>query len=110
MGSPVPHSPTRLAILGKEDIVIDFDLWGSFVVNDLLLNLSSSTYVLITDTNLFPLYVPSFREVFQRLNDNSDTPPRLLTYEILAKARKAEKQRPKSKIGCYQSNAPETPS
>jgi pentafunctional AROM polypeptide len=82
MGSTIPHSPTRIAILGKEDIIVDFDIWGSFIVEDLLLNLQSSTYVLITDTNLSPLYVPIFRQVFQSLNGKSDVSPRLLTYAI----------------------------
>ena len=74
--------PTRIAILGNKDIVIDFDIWRSFVVEDLLLNLTSSTYVLITDTNLAGLYVPCFRETFQQLALKSNPSPRLLTYEI----------------------------
>jgi pentafunctional AROM polypeptide len=73
---------TRIAILGKEDIVIDFDIWRTFVVEDLLLNLTSSTYVLITDTNLAGLYVPSFENSFQELALKSNPSPRLLTYEI----------------------------
>ena len=82
MGSTIPHNPVRIAILGKEDIVIDFDIWGSFIVEDLLLNVHSSTYVLITDTNLSPLYVPTFKQNFLRLSDKSDASPRLLTYAI----------------------------
>ena len=82
MGSTVPHNPTRVEILGQEDIIIDFDIWRSFVVEDLLSNLTSSTYVLITDTNLAPLYVPTFKQAFTSQTSRSDTPPRLLTYEI----------------------------
>ena len=83
MGSTSPHTPTRIAILGKEDIVVDFDIWRGFVVEDLLSNLPSSTYVLITDTNLSPLYVPAFTQSFQRRISTSDAaPPRLLTYKI----------------------------
>lgn len=82
MGSASPHTPTRIAILGKEDIVVDFDIWRNFVVEDLLSNLSSSTYVLITDTNLSPLYVPAFKQSFGRCVSSSNAPPRLLTYEI----------------------------
>ncbi|KAE9380483.1 Shikimate dehydrogenase [Stipitochalara longipes BDJ] len=82
MGSTLPHTPTRIAILGKEDIVVDFDIWRNFVVEDLLSNLPSSTYVLITDTNLSPLYVPAFTQSFQHRILTSDAPPRLLTYKI----------------------------
>ncbi|TVY40289.1 Pentafunctional AROM polypeptide [Lachnellula occidentalis] len=74
--------PTRIAILGKEDIIIDFDIWQTFVAGDLLSKLPSSTYVLITDTNIAPIYVPAFHKSFDVLTANSDTCPRLLTYEI----------------------------
>ncbi|TVY80434.1 Pentafunctional AROM polypeptide [Lachnellula suecica] len=80
MGSTA--APTRIAILGKEDIVVEFDLWKSFVAGDLLSNLPSSTYVLITDTNIAPIYVPAFRTSFEALAAKSNAPPRLLNYEI----------------------------
>jgi pentafunctional AROM polypeptide len=82
MGSTLPHNPTRIAILGKEDIVVDFDIWRNFVAEDLLSNLPSSTYVLITDTNLSPLYVPAFKQSFEQCVSASNAPPRLLTYKI----------------------------
>ncbi|KAN0119868.1 shikimate dehydrogenase [Hyaloscypha variabilis] len=82
MGSTSAHTPTRIAILGKEDIVVDFDIWRHFVVEDLLSTLPSSTYVLITDTNLSPLYVPAFAQSFQHHISTTGVPPRLLTYEI----------------------------
>jgi pentafunctional AROM polypeptide len=82
MGSTSPHTPTRITILGKEDIVVDFDIWRNFVAEDLLSNLPSSTYVLITDTNLSPLYVPVFKQSFERCASASSAPPRLLTYKI----------------------------
>lgn len=71
--------PTRIAILGKEDIVVDHGIWLSFVTHDLLENLASSTYVLITDTNLFPRYVPPFQAVFDKAAPRD---ARLLTYAI----------------------------
>ncbi|RFU34523.1 hypothetical protein B7463_g1824, partial [Scytalidium lignicola] len=74
--------PTRIAILGKEDIIVDFDIWKGFVVEDLLQSLKSSTYVLITDTNLSSRYVPPFQIAFQNFAANLTSPPRLLTYEI----------------------------
>jgi pentafunctional AROM polypeptide len=82
MGSTTPHTPTRIAILGKENIIVDFDIWRSFVVEDLISNLPSSTYVLITDTNISPLYVPVFKNAFTTRVAAVSSPPRLLTYEI----------------------------
>ncbi|EON97007.1 putative pentafunctional arom polypeptide protein [Phaeoacremonium minimum UCRPA7] len=78
-------SPTRISILGRDDIVVDHGLWLDFVTHDLLSNIASSTYVLITDTNLFPLYVPAFQDVFTKAVSSSATSsakPRLLTYAI----------------------------
>lgn len=75
-------NPTRIAILGKETIIIDFDIWRSFVVEDLIKNIPSSTYVLITDTNLAPLYSEVFQEAFQSHAAKLNSSSRLLTYEI----------------------------
>jgi pentafunctional AROM polypeptide len=82
MGSTTLDAPTRIAILGKEDIIVDFDIWRNFVADDLLSNLTSSTYVLITDTNISSIYVPAFQQRFESLASERDAPPRLLTYEI----------------------------
>lgn len=83
MAGSIPSSePTRIAILGRDDIIIDFDLWRNFVLTDLILNLPSSTYVLITDTNLAPLYVPAFQEAFEKLASTREGNHRLLKYAI----------------------------
>jgi pentafunctional AROM polypeptide len=84
MASPVVNGngPTKIAILGKEDIIIDFDIWRNFVAQDLLSNLQSSTYVLITDTNIFKTYVPQFKISFETLALELGSSVRLLTYEI----------------------------
>lgn len=76
--------PTRIAILGREDIVVDYGIWLSFVAHDLLDNLKSSTYLLITDTNLFSRYVPPFEAVFNDAVAKSAQPGsvRLLAYAI----------------------------
>lgn len=74
--------PTRIPILGREDIIIDYGVFHNFVATDLLQNIKSSTYVLITDTNIFPLYVPSFEKVFADAVDSSNSNARLLTYAI----------------------------
>ncbi|KAI9792364.1 MAG: 3-dehydroquinate dehydratase (3-dehydroquinase) [Piccolia ochrophora] len=76
------HEPTTVSILGRDDIIIDFDIWGSYVAHDLLYNLPSSTYVLITDTNIAPIYVPSFEQSFQKASETASEAPRLLCYEI----------------------------
>lgn len=74
--------PTRIPILGRDDIIVDYGVFHNFVATDLLQHLKSSTYVLITDTNLFPLYVPSFEHVFSEAVASSSSDARLLTYAI----------------------------
>ncbi|KAI9830850.1 MAG: hypothetical protein M1819_005375 [Sarea resinae] len=74
--------PTRVAILGKEDIVVDFGIWLNFVARDLLLNIKSSTYVLITDSNIGPLHVPAFKQSFEHEASRQAADVRLLTREI----------------------------
>ncbi|KAI4115093.1 MAG: hypothetical protein LQ338_007906, partial [Usnochroma carphineum] len=75
-------APTKVSILGKEDIVVDHDLWGSYILDDLLSNVPSSTYVLITDTNLYEKYVPSFEKVFLDVTSQRTVPSRLLKYQV----------------------------
>ncbi len=75
--------PTVVPILKNEKaIIIDYNLWGSYIAQDLLKNVSSSTYVLITDTNLYDLYVPSFEKAFNDVASTMKTESRLLTYTI----------------------------
>jgi pentafunctional AROM polypeptide len=71
--------PTRIAILGNEDIVVDHGIWLRYVTHDLLKNVPSSTYVLITDTNLYSTYVPPFQAVFDKAAPRD---ARLLTFAI----------------------------
>ena len=75
--------PTIVPILrNSEAIVIDYNLWGSYIAQDLLKNVSSSTYVLITDTNLYDLYVPSFERAFSHAVSIMNAESRLLIYTI----------------------------
>ena len=76
------QQPIRISILKKESIIVDYDLWGSYIVHDLLANVPSSTYVLITDTTLFPHYVPSFIKSFNDAVSSRDSSHRLLTFQI----------------------------
>jgi pentafunctional AROM polypeptide len=71
-----------VSLLGKESIIVEFGLWRNFVVNDLLTNLPSSTYVLITDTNIGQLYVPPFQDAFEETCSQVEAIPRLLIYEV----------------------------
>ncbi|CAK7264904.1 3-dehydroquinate dehydratase (3-dehydroquinase) [Sporothrix epigloea] len=82
--SPNPdHGPTRISILGKDSIVVDHGIWLDFVPHDLLHNITSSTYILITDTNLAPIYVDAFCAAFERARPASPAAgARLLTYAI----------------------------
>ncbi|KAI1260802.1 EPSP synthase-domain-containing protein [Xylariaceae sp. FL1019] len=74
--------PTRISILGSDSIVVDHGLWRGFVADDLLDHLASSTYVLITDTNIQPRYVPAFEASFRRGVEQRGLASRLLTYAI----------------------------
>ena len=75
--------PTVVPILRKEKaIIIDYNLWGPYIAQDLLENVSSSTYVLITDTHLYDLYVPSFEKAFKDVASSIKADSRLLTYKI----------------------------
>ncbi len=80
MGST--QEPTKVEILGKESIVVDYKIWGSYIAQDLLQNVPSSTYVLVTDTNLHDRYVPSFQKAFQNVASSRNADTRLLTYQV----------------------------
>lgn len=75
-------APTSLSILGQETILVDFHLWRTYVADDLLSGVPSSTYVLITDTNIASLYVPVFEESFRNACARRSSTARLLVYWI----------------------------
>ncbi|KAJ5725488.1 uncharacterized protein N7483_006845 [Penicillium malachiteum] len=72
--------PTKISILGQESIVADFGLWRNYVAADLVSGLPSTTYVLITDTNLGSIYTPSFQKAFEVAASSVSPAPRLLVY------------------------------
>ncbi|KAI2790842.1 Pentafunctional AROM polypeptide [Penicillium oxalicum] len=72
--------PTKISILGHESIIADFGLWRDYVAKDLISGLPSTTYVLITDTNLGSLYTPRFQESFEAASTSISPAPRLLVY------------------------------
>ncbi|KAJ5975646.1 hypothetical protein N7481_009353 [Penicillium waksmanii] len=72
--------PIKISILGRESIVADFGLWRNYVAQDLITGLPSTTYVLITDTNLGSIYTPSFQKAFETTAASVNPAPRLLVY------------------------------
>jgi pentafunctional AROM polypeptide len=74
--------PTKIPILGRESIIADYGIWGNYIVQDLLSNLPSSTYLLVTDTNLGPIYNESFAKAFGAAANAVSPTPRLLVKEI----------------------------
>jgi pentafunctional AROM polypeptide len=77
-------NPTKVQILGKESIIVDYDIFENYIPHDLLTNIPASTYVLITDTNLAPLYVPTFEASFQKCARKIGSTARLLIYDKVA--------------------------
>ncbi|GAM89390.1 hypothetical protein ANO11243_074270 [Dothideomycetidae sp. 11243] len=82
MAQQSPSGPTAVSILGKESIIVDYGLWQDFVAKDLLTNIPSSNYVLITDTTIGKIYAPTFQESFKRHSAALEKCPALHTFEI----------------------------
>ncbi|KAI5798030.1 EPSP synthase-domain-containing protein [Peziza echinospora] len=72
----------KVPILGKETIVVGYDL-NDYISTDILTNLQSSTYVLITDTNIAPLYAPKFVSTFEKHIEKLAPSARILTYTVI---------------------------
>lgn len=72
--------PTKVGILGRESIAVGYALWQHYIAQDLQSSLPSTSYVLVTDTNLSPIYVSSFKASFAEVFHQSDA--RLLVYEV----------------------------
>lgn len=73
----------KVSILGKDSIHCGFHL-VPYITNTVVETLPSSTYVLITDTNVGNLHLPSFEHEFQnKLSALTPNPkPRFLTYVV----------------------------
>ncbi|KAL7267978.1 3-dehydroquinate dehydratase (3-dehydroquinase) [Rhizina undulata] len=72
---------STVQILGKDTIRVGYDLTQE-ITSDLLQNIPSSTYVLITDTNICPLHLPRFQSAFTENATRFAPEARLLTYTI----------------------------
>lgn len=70
--------PTQISVLGRESIAVDFGLWRNYVAKDLITSCPSTTYVLITDTNIGSIYTQSFRGAFDAAAATVSPRPRLL--------------------------------
>lgn len=78
----ITSGPTKVSILGRESIHVDYGIFGKYVINDLLENFFSSTYVLVTDSNLFDRYVPLFAATFKDVATQRGLETRLLSYQV----------------------------
>ncbi|KAK5988736.1 Pentafunctional AROM polypeptide [Cladobotryum mycophilum] len=67
------ESPQTISILGEPNIIVDHALWPNLIAQDLFDNITSTTYVLITDTNLYDRYVPSFKTRFEESKPGEST-------------------------------------
>lgn len=73
----------RVSVLGSESIIVGFHL-TEYLIRDILTNLPASNYVVITDTNLAPIYLDKYvnafkavsKEIFEAKNEKE---PRLFT-------------------------------
>ncbi|KAI4145578.1 MAG: hypothetical protein LQ340_006228 [Diploschistes diacapsis] len=74
--------PTIVQILGKDSIRVDYNIWGEYILKDLLTNVKALTYVLVTDTNLYGRYVPAFSKSFHAVAEALRTEAYLHTYQI----------------------------
>lgn len=73
---------TKVKILGKESIIVDYGIWGLYIAEDLLHNVNALSYVLITDTNLYDTYVPTFQQCFETTSKRLGIEAYLHTYKI----------------------------
>ncbi|KAK9709814.1 3-dehydroquinate dehydratase (3-dehydroquinase), partial [Basidiobolus ranarum] len=71
----------KVSILGSESIIVGFHL-SEYIVRNVLSAVKSSTYVLITDTNLEPLYLSKFVSHFENAFRDLGLNSRLLTYVL----------------------------
>ncbi|KAF3933283.1 hypothetical protein ABW20_dc0109877 [Dactylellina cionopaga] len=73
---------TKIPILGNDSIIVGYGLLASYIAKDVVSSLKSSTYVIITDTNLAPLYLSQLQESFEKEVSGSSDGARLLHYQI----------------------------
>jgi pentafunctional AROM polypeptide len=93
---------TKVPILGKESIIVDYGLWRNYILTDLLQHIPSSTYVLICDTNLAKLdYIPFFRTRFEAERESLGKTPdqvRLLIYDQIKPGETSKSRKTKAAV------------
>ncbi|KAI9260772.1 hypothetical protein BDA99DRAFT_483343 [Phascolomyces articulosus] len=90
---------SKVSILGSESIILGFHL-TEYIIRDVLTSIPASNYILITDTNLAPLYLSNYTECFKRVSrelsekNGNAKEPRLFTRVLppgeLTKSRKTK--------------------
>ncbi|KAM0718731.1 hypothetical protein Q7P37_005802 [Cladosporium fusiforme] len=93
---------TKVPILGKESIIVDYGLWNNYIARDLLENITTSTYVLVCDENLAKLdYVPAFKKKFEeereRLGKTAED-VRLLIYDRVRPGETSKSRKTKADV------------
>ena len=71
----------KVSILGKESIHVGFHLIP-YIFGTILSTLPSSTYALVTDTNLSALYLSDLQQAFETAAKDAKSSARFLTYEV----------------------------
>ena len=86
--NPYPEPDVlKVSVLGKDSIIFGFHL-TDYMIRDILTNIPSLSYAIITDKNIAPLYLQIITSRFDVISDelfsNKSIPakPRLLTYVI----------------------------
>ena len=93
----------KVPILGKESILVDYELWRNYVVHDLLSNIHTATYVLICDTNLAKLdYVPQFMRQFEQEKEKLKIDSRLLIYDQIRPGETSKSRKTKAEVEVLQ--------
>ncbi|KAK6406964.1 3-dehydroquinate dehydratase (3-dehydroquinase), partial [Oleoguttula sp. CCFEE 5521] len=93
---------TKVPILGKESIIVDYGLWKNYVAKDLLANITTSPYVLVCDTNLAKLdYVSNFQQSFnaerEKLGKRVED-VRLLIYDRVTPGETSKSRKTKAEV------------
>src|SRR5437868_13356331 len=75
---------TKVSILNEESIILGFHLI-KLMLRDVISNIPSSAYVIITDDNLAPIYLSKIKDDFNKISseitkDKKTPEPRLITY------------------------------
>lgn len=83
----------KIQILGTESIHVGFQLLP-YIFHTIVTTLPSSTYALVTDTNLSRIYLDDIRKAFDTASQNAGSGARFMVYEVApgegAKSRKVK--------------------